>query len=72
MELRDLIKTLGGSGQVAQAVGVTPSAVSHWIADGEIPAGRRLAVWRMAQAAGVDWTPHEVSGLRLVPEGAAA
>lgn len=68
----DLIAKLGGPTKVAAARGVIPSAVSNWIARGVIPAEHRMAVWRMATEAGLDWAPPGAEGFALVPRAGAA
>jgi hypothetical protein len=57
MTVSDLIRQLGGGGAVADEVGVTPSAISHWIADGAVPVRRVGSVLRMARRLGVKWVP---------------
>lgn len=57
MTVSELIKRLGGTGEVATQIGVKPPAVSQWIEKGEIPPRRVFAVWQLARAKGVDWTP---------------
>lgn len=68
MEIRDLIDGLGGGAQLAKRMGVLPSAISNWIAAGEIPAARHLQMWRLAVEAGIEWTPPGAEGLRLIAQ----
>lgn len=74
MEIRDLIKRLGGPSEVAARIagGVTGKAVSMWGTRGEVPGEHAVALWRLAQAAGLDWAPPGADGLALVEKGAAA
>ncbi|MBR0651368.1 helix-turn-helix domain-containing protein [Roseomonas terrae] len=67
MSVQDLMKALGGGVAVSEACAVSPQAVSNWIAEGRIPARHHPAVWRLAQAHGVNWRPPGYEGLRLVP-----
>ena len=57
MTPRDLIEALGGTFAVADALGVTPQAVTNMKARGTIPARRLLPLWRLARERGVDWSP---------------
>jgi hypothetical protein len=74
MEIRDLIRLLGGPSELAARLGdgVTGKAVSMWGSRGEIPGDYLLPVWRMASAAGLDWTPPGAEGLTLVEKERAA
>lgn len=71
VEVGELVRRLGGTGNVARANDVSASAVSQWIADGRIPAAREIAMWRMARDAGIDWAPPSAEGLALIPKDAA-
>jgi len=72
MEIRDLIKRLGGPAEVAVRLGIAGKTVSMWGSRGEIPGDYRLAMWRMATEAGLDWTPPGADGLALVPKAEVA
>jgi transcriptional regulator with XRE-family HTH domain len=67
MAISELITRLGGGAAVAAELGVTPSAVSRWIADGAVPARRTAALLRMARRLDVDWTPPGFEGLSPFP-----
>ena len=67
MTLTELINALGGPSVVAKACGnVNPSAVTNWVRRGAIPAQRHIAVWQMAQDAGLAWAPPKAERLQLV------
>lgn len=55
MDLTPIIKRAGGGKALAAALGIVPSAVSHWKRRGNFPL--RL-VPKVAEAAGM--TPHEI------------
>ena len=61
-----LIRDLGGPKAVANACGVTISAVGCWQVTGSIPARHWLRLWRMAKERGLDWRPPGAEGLDLV------
>jgi len=61
-----LIRALGGPKAVAEACGVTMSAVGCWQVTGTIPARHWLRLWRMAKERGLDWRPPGAEGLDLV------
>lgn len=71
-KLADVIEGLGGATEVGRRCGVTASAVSNWVARDAVSAMHALAIWRMATAAGLDWTPPGAEGLRLVEVAATA
>lgn len=71
MDVRELVKRLGGASRVAERCGVTPPAVSNWCARGAVASEHHLAVWQLAVEAGVDWRPPGAEGLSLVVEHAA-
>ena len=62
----ELIRALGGPKAVANACGVTMSAVGCWQVTGSIPARHWLRLWRMAKERGLDWRPPGAEGLDLV------
>ena len=64
MTIKDLMAELGGQAAVARRLGVTRAAVSQWVAADEVPEARRLGVWDLAVAAGIDWTPPGAEALR--------
>ena len=76
MTIKDLMARLGGQAAVARHLGVTRAAVSQWVAADDVPEARRIGVWDMALAAGIDWTPPGAEALREklrgVPAGEAA
>jgi hypothetical protein len=65
MPIRSVIKALGGPSYIASQLGLTVPAVSNWSLRDAIPGKHQLAVWRLARAAGVDWTPPAADGLVL-------
>ncbi len=67
LSAQPLVRALGGGKAVAQACGVTPQAVSNWVAADRIPSQHHAAIWRLAQAKGVPWTPPGFEGVRLLP-----
>jgi hypothetical protein len=69
--VRSLIKQLGGPSEIAARCGISASAVSNWGSRGEVAAGHRITLWRMASEAGLDWTPPDAEGLQLTPREAA-
>jgi len=68
----DLIRGLGGPKAVAEACGVTISAVGSWQVTGSIPARHWLRLWRMAKQRGLDWRPPGAEDLDIVPRAAMA
>jgi hypothetical protein len=72
MEVSSLIAALGGPTRVAKTLGITTQAVSNWSATRRVPREHHVAVWRMASAAGLDWTPPGAEGLTLVEKERAA
>jgi hypothetical protein len=64
MTIRELVRGLGGGRVVAAQIGVTPAAVSHWVGANVVPAGRQVALWRMAVAAGLAWQPPGADEIR--------
>lgn len=65
--IRDLLRGLGGPKAVALRIGVTPQAVTNWQMRAFIPQRHHLQLWRMAQAAGLDWQPPGTEGIALSP-----
>lgn len=65
--VRDLVRQLGGPQNVAQRLGVTGQAVGNWQLRGAIPRRHHLALWQMAQRAGLEWQPPGTDGLALAP-----
>jgi hypothetical protein len=67
----DLVRALGGPAAVGRWLGITSDAVSMWYVRRRgppaIPPQHHPALWRLAQAKGVAWTPPGFEGLRLVP-----
>lgn len=66
MMVSELLVELGGPARLGRALGVTTAAVSNWSAAQRVPPTHALAIWRMATAAGLAWTPPGAEGLRLV------
>jgi hypothetical protein len=62
----ETIQALGGATAVSRVCRVSLAAVCNWVSDGKIPPAHHAALWRMAQARGVDWTPPGFEGVRLV------
>ena len=67
MRVRDLIRELGGPTKVAEACGISPQAVTNWVARDRVAAEHQLTVWRIAMGRGVAWEPPGAEGLRLEP-----
>jgi hypothetical protein len=70
MDVRSLIRDLGGPTKVAVLVNLQASAISNWSARDSVPAEYHLAVWRLAIEAGIPWQPPGTDGLMLVAEAA--
>lgn len=68
MDTGTLIRRLGGPSAVAAALNLGCTAVSNWSSKDAIPREHHLVIWRMAIRAGIDWTPPDAAGLRLVPD----
>jgi hypothetical protein len=66
MKVSQLIIALGGPAKVSRELGLTTAAVSNWSAAERVPPMHELPLWRMATAAGLDWTPPGAEGLALV------
>lgn len=49
----ELVAAFGGTGKMAEFVGVVPSAVSNWIAENAIPRGYHLQLYLEVQARGM-------------------
>jgi len=62
----EIIRALGGPKAVAEACGVTISAVGCWQVADAIPARHWLRLWRLAKERSVDWRPPGAEGLDLV------
>lgn len=69
MGVQDLVRALGGPAVVGRGLGLRTVAVCMWYAPGRdrIPPEHVPALWRLAQARGVPWTPPGFEGVRLVP-----
>ena len=66
--LAALVRSLGGPTRLAGHLGLTAAAVCQWYTrDHAIPPRHLAAVWRLAQARDVAWTPPGFEGFRLVP-----
>jgi len=65
----ELVHLLGGPAEVGHACGISATAVSMWYSRGRsyLPAAHHAALWRLAQAKKVNWTPPGYEGVRLVP-----
>jgi len=72
MDIKAFIAALGGPAKVARELGITTAAVSNWPLTGRVPAEHHIALWTMATAAGLDWTPPGAEGMALVPKAEAA
>jgi hypothetical protein len=59
MTTKELIVALGGNARVAAHLGIRPNAISDWFRRETIPARHQMALWRMARAASISWTPPE-------------
>ena len=69
---QELVEKLGGPSIVAGICGVkSPSAVTNWLARGNIPAEYHITLWRVANEKGIDWAPPGATGLRLASGEAA-
>lgn len=71
MDVRTLIRKLGGPSKVAARVGVTPSAVTNWAARDAVSNSHLIAIWRLARETGVDWQPPGAEGFELQRSGHA-
>ncbi len=67
MRVRELIRELGGPTRVANACGVSPQAVTNWIARDRVSAEHQVTIWRLAAERDVAWTPPGADGLKLEP-----
>jgi hypothetical protein len=67
MRIGRLIKALGGPTVVAAELGMRISTVGNWTMRDAIPGEHHIAVWRLAIAKKVDWTPPTAVGLVLPP-----
>lgn len=67
MDVRELIKQLGGPSTVAGRLGLGITAVSNWSLRNEIPRTHHLAVWMLTRSSGVTWTPPGAEEYALVP-----
>lgn len=70
----ELVHLLGGPAEVGHACGISATAVSMWYSRGRsyLPAAHHAALWRLAQAKKVNWTPPGYEGVRLVPDASLA
>lgn len=68
MQTGVVIKALGGPTAIAKMLGLSVPAVGNWTMRDEIPREHHLALWRLAMAKNVAWTPPDAVGLVLVPE----
>jgi hypothetical protein len=67
MRVRALIKALGGPTAVAEELGLRVATVGNWSLRDAIAPEHHIAVWRLASARGVAWTPPDGEGLVLAP-----
>ena len=67
MEIRTLIKALGGSAAVARSLGLGRTAVDNWCARDAVGGKHLIAVWKMARDAGIDWAPPGAEALPIAP-----
>jgi hypothetical protein len=65
MQIRALIKALGGPSEVAAELGLRIAAVGNWSMRDAIPREHHIAVWRLALKRSVAWTPPDAEGLAL-------
>jgi hypothetical protein len=65
--IADLVRDLGGPAKLARELDVSTNAVCNWQARNSVPHRHRMAVWRLAQAAGLSWRPPGADGLALTP-----
>lgn len=72
MRIGALIKALGGPTAVGRTLGLRVSAVGNWTMRDAIPREHHLAVWRLATAKNIVWTPPDAEGLVLTPAGPPA
>lgn len=72
MRIRALIKALGGPTLVSAELGLGLAQVGNWSFRDVIPREHHIAVWRLATAKNVPWTPPDAEGLMLVPAPAEA
>jgi hypothetical protein len=70
MLVRELIERLGGATAVATACNLPPVTVRMWAVRDRVAAEYHIAVWRLAEAAGVAWRPPGAEGLRLSEDAA--
>jgi hypothetical protein len=64
MQVRDLIRALGGPVAVGARLGVSSQAVSNAVRRQRLPSDWHLPLWQMALDAGLAWTPPGAEGLR--------
>jgi hypothetical protein len=67
LTIHNLVHRLGGPTKVAAQLGATVPAVCNWQARNSVPQAQRLAMWRLAQAAGLAWRPPGFDGVELAP-----
>jgi hypothetical protein len=70
MDVRSLIKELGGPVKVAALFGLQAPAVSNWSARDSVPAEYHIPLWRLAIDNGLAWRPPGAAGLALTDEAA--
>ena len=57
MDIREIIKQLGGPTAISRVLGIGVGAVSHWWRRGRIPPEHFLALGNRAKALGIAWRP---------------
>ena len=66
-EIREIVQQAGGTNKVARAIGISPSAISQWIAAGRLPLsdlqGKTDYAGRLLELSGVEC---DVWDLRLI------
>jgi len=62
---RDLVMALGGPNALAERLAISAPAICNWYLRG-IPSRHHLALWQLARAAGIAWTPPRAENLALL------
>lgn len=70
--IRDLVKAFGGTGAMAEFLGVVPSAVSNMIAEDRLPRGYHLQVYLEADRRKMRLNKKAIFGLDEFPSRQSA
>ena len=60
LTIREVVRRLGGEHEIARTVGLRPTSIRNWIADGYVPPKHHATVIELAAGKGVTVTAEEL------------